>query len=158
MALITYQDKSATNVNASVADVNKVKAEDMNEIKTVVNGNYNEFAPTVLYNNASGSNTSIVISDSAANYTYIEIFYGWGDGTTFGLSSELIYNPNGAKANLKITALNNNYLYVASSLWTISGTSITLNSGEQWRIGTSPNVTRTQTNQIGIVRVLGYKY
>lgn len=158
MALITYQNKVASNTNSGVADVNKVKAEDLNEIKTVVNGNYNEFAPTTLYNNASGSNTSIVISDSSANYNYIEIFYGWGDGTTFGLSSERIYNPNGKKANLKITALNNGYIYIASSLWTISGTSITLNTGEQWRIGTSPNVTRTQTNQIGIVRVLGYKY
>ena len=112
MALITYQDKSAVNTNSGVADVNKVNASDMNEIKTVVNGNYNEFAPTTLYNNASGSNTSIVLSDSVANYTYIEIFYGWGDGTTFGLSSEKIYDPSGKKANLKITALNNGYIYI----------------------------------------------
>jgi hypothetical protein len=129
----------------------------MNEIKTVVNTNYNELTPVVLYNNASGSTTTIsTLSDSVANYNYIEIFYGWAGGSTFGLSSERIYNPNGAKANLKITALNNGYIYIASSLWTLSGTSITLNTGEQWRIGTSPTVTRTQTNQIGIVRVLGY--
>ena len=39
MATISYQDKVAINVNPGVADINKVKAEDMNEIKNVVNGN-----------------------------------------------------------------------------------------------------------------------
>ena len=35
--LITYSDKTALNENASIADVNKVKATDMNEIKTAIN-------------------------------------------------------------------------------------------------------------------------
>lgn len=38
MAKITYTDKVALNENSSIADINKVKASDMNEIKTVVNG------------------------------------------------------------------------------------------------------------------------
>lgn len=38
MAQITYADKTALNVNSSIADINKVNASDMNEIKTVVNG------------------------------------------------------------------------------------------------------------------------
>lgn len=36
---ITYSDKSYINENSSVADTNKIKADDMNEIKTVVNNN-----------------------------------------------------------------------------------------------------------------------
>ena len=36
---ITYSDKSALNVNANIPDINKVKADDMNEIKQVVNDN-----------------------------------------------------------------------------------------------------------------------
>ena len=39
MALITYANKSTMNANASVPATNKVQASDMNEIKTVVNGN-----------------------------------------------------------------------------------------------------------------------
>lgn len=39
MATITYDDKVAINVNPDVADINKIKAEDMNEIKSIVNGN-----------------------------------------------------------------------------------------------------------------------
>ncbi len=42
MGQITYANKAALNENASVADINKVKAADMNEIKSVVNENYAE--------------------------------------------------------------------------------------------------------------------
>lgn len=39
MAKITFEDKVALNVNSDIADVNKVKDSDMNEIKNVVNTN-----------------------------------------------------------------------------------------------------------------------
>lgn len=39
---ITYSNKVALNENPSVADINKVKADDMNEIKAVVNNNATE--------------------------------------------------------------------------------------------------------------------
>ena len=39
MSKITYADKVALNENPNVADVNKVKANDLNEIKNVVNAN-----------------------------------------------------------------------------------------------------------------------
>lgn len=42
MAKITYGDKTFINENVGVADINKVKDTDMNEIKSVVNDNYDE--------------------------------------------------------------------------------------------------------------------
>lgn len=39
MSKITYVDKVTLNENTSIADINKVKASDLNEIKTVVNQN-----------------------------------------------------------------------------------------------------------------------
>lgn len=39
MAQITYADKVALNVNSDIADINKVNASDMNEIKNAVNDN-----------------------------------------------------------------------------------------------------------------------
>ena len=39
MSKITYTDKVTLNENPNVADVNKVKANDLNEIKNVVNAN-----------------------------------------------------------------------------------------------------------------------
>lgn len=38
MAQITYQDKVAINTNSNIADINKVNASDMNEIKNTING------------------------------------------------------------------------------------------------------------------------
>ena len=43
MSKITYADKVALNENPSVADINKVKADDLNEIKNVVNANDDKF-------------------------------------------------------------------------------------------------------------------
>lgn len=43
MAQITFTNKVALNENAGVADINKVKADDMNEIKSVVNNNDTAF-------------------------------------------------------------------------------------------------------------------
>lgn len=43
---ITYTNKEALNENASIPDINKVKADDMNEIKSVVNGNATELTNT----------------------------------------------------------------------------------------------------------------
>jgi hypothetical protein len=43
MAKITYTDKVTMNENADVPAINKVQASDMNEIKNVVNQNYDEF-------------------------------------------------------------------------------------------------------------------
>lgn len=39
---ISYTDKVALNENSSIADINKIKDDDMNEIKSVVNNNATE--------------------------------------------------------------------------------------------------------------------
>lgn len=52
MQSISYANKSALNVNSSIADVNKCNAADLNEIKTVVNANATESG------NASSLNTT----------------------------------------------------------------------------------------------------
>ena len=41
MAQITYTNKVALNENPEIANINKVTDDDMNEIKQVVNDNYN---------------------------------------------------------------------------------------------------------------------
>ena len=158
--------------------INKVKAEDMNEIKSVVNGNYNEvgnitnlnttdkssvvnaineLTPVVLYTNADGTVSTIsTLSDSVANYTYIEIYYGWIGGS-FGLLSTRVHRPTSTNVNLSTSVLNNSALYFADSQWTLSGTSITNTKGEYWRIQTNGTVTRATQNNVAIFKVIGYK-
>lgn len=42
LSSITYEDKVALNENADIPDKNKIKAEDMNMLKNVINNNFNE--------------------------------------------------------------------------------------------------------------------
>lgn len=49
MAKITYDDKSYLNQNGSVPNANKVCDTDMNEIKSVVNTNYDEMIDELYY-------------------------------------------------------------------------------------------------------------
>ena len=77
MALITYNDKVALNENPSIADINKVKASDMNEIKSVVNG---------LIVNTESTSTTNAYSANYVNecntYSSSETFTGkyWNNG------------------------------------------------------------------------------
>lgn len=82
MAKITYEDKVALNVNSDIADINKVNASDLNEIKNVVNTNDDNMGllsnlTTPNKNNLVGAINSIVESGSNANGDYIK----YSDGT-----------------------------------------------------------------------------
>ena len=60
MAKITYENKVALNVNSDIADINKVNASDLNEIKNVVNTNDDN---TTNNSNAIGNLSSLNTTD-----------------------------------------------------------------------------------------------
>lgn len=82
MAKITYENKVALNVNSDIADINKVNASDLNEIKNVVNENDDNMGllsnlTTPNKNNLVGAINSVVESGSNTNGEYIK----YSDGT-----------------------------------------------------------------------------
>lgn len=87
MALITYTNKSTMNENADIPAINKVQASDMNQIKEVVNSNYNEQQPVEItseftFNETVAENTHIFKSGK-----FIYVFYqGEGKAHTGGTS------------------------------------------------------------------------
>ena len=107
----------------------------------------------VLYDNPTGSSGTITLSDSSANYTYLEIFYRNNDNI---YSSLKVYQPNGKQ----ITMMSNwasgaNGMYLKGDRGTISGKTITINSSTQVFLGGSVNV--AGGNYHFITRVVGYK-
>ena len=70
MSKITYSNKVTLNPQTSIADINKVTADDMNEIKTVVNTNDD---------NTTANSTAIT---NLGNYSTTEVNTGkkWFDG------------------------------------------------------------------------------
>ena len=128
MAQITYADKVAINENPNVNAINKIRDEDMNEIKAVVNenettlstlssnvGDITQLTTTnktsvvnainelnnevVLFSNDSGS-TSASLSDSVSNYTYIEILFKETGNNKIYSSGKLLTNSSGFKTTL----------------------------------------------------------
>lgn len=117
--------------------------------------------PTSLYDNSSGTTGNVTLSQSAANFTYLEIFYF--DGTDFGngYHSVKVYSPNGKIASLfsLIPASTSSMLlrYNAKPV-KISGTSISA-VGTYYDAGWfyAEGASWWNTNEMKIAKVIGYK-
>lgn len=108
-----------------------------------------------LYSNASGSASSIQLSDSASNYDKFYIEFIDNDGT---VSSKEVTSPNGKSVYLSIT-YPSSVSYKKDVIVSISGTSITPTtySTITFRSGQSPTIANS-TNYIYITKVIGFKY
>lgn len=147
-----------------------------NDWRTVLDStNYTSYVvakPTSLYSSSSGTNGAITLSQSAADFTYLEIFYT--DNNTRQPQSVKLYSPNGKYVSLSCiepsTSGSESRVYIRVSGWTISGTSMTVgrsdlsgaNRGVYGQLypnanGTNSDVKVTQNNYIKIFRILGYK-
>jgi len=156
---ITFGDKSDLTTT-SVADANKIKASDMNEIKSVVNNNATEMGdlyPVTLYSNASGDNGNITLSETAGNFTFLDIFYKSNDDV---YQSVRVYEPNNKKVSLQMlrpTATSVSPFYMKSREISISNTSITSGFYVEVYMNTNGEFTILANNYIYITKVIGYK-
>lgn len=122
----------------------------------VVNGK--SLLPVVLF--TGNDLTPVTLSDSVANYTYIEIFYV--DNNSAGFNSTRIYNPNGKTVDLSIIEPSDstaNRTYIRRTAFAISGNTITPNTSTSGYVlidGTNVSTTNG-ANYIAIQRVLGYE-
>ena len=109
VSTITYLNKSAINENADVADTNKVKASDMNEIKTVVNNNANILSGltgTMLWTNpdpTSSIPTATTITLNTDDYDLYEVIYTPSYTSNIGqlMSTGLI--PKGSSSRMQMS-------------------------------------------------------
>jgi hypothetical protein len=93
MAQITYADKVALNVNPEIAAINKVQDTDMNEIKQVVNDNYNN---TIQITNTqpTDSDNKIWIDTGEIGSAASEITNEYSTSTGIGYSANYVNNMN----------------------------------------------------------------
>lgn len=109
----------------------------------------------VLYDNPIGTSGTVTLSETSANFSYMEIFY-FGGGVYNSLK---IYSPNGKSIDLttfEIDSTNYNNLYIWSCKASILNTSITLNQNIYSLINATGKV-YTNLPQTKIVRVIGYR-
>jgi hypothetical protein len=118
--------------------------------------------PVVLYDNASGSGTatSVTLAQTAANFQYLEIFFGTNSNIR-GLESVRVYAPNGKYVNLSgggkrgTLGTNNDQAYLYGDTWYISGTSFTFQHGA-YLLNEGGTVGSAGGRQVSIFRVIGY--
>ncbi len=116
----------------------------------------NTLKPVELYNNTSGSNGTITLSDSSANYRYIEIYYKSNDNY---YNSVKVQNPNNKSITLmNMTPVSTN-IYIKSTLIEISGATITPRANRTYEVNidTTGYVGITQLNTNYITHIIGYK-
>ena len=107
----------------------------------------------VLYNSASGTAGTVTLSDSAENYTYLEIFYRSSGDNACG--SVKIFSPNGKLVHLGTIHYIADYDYAKFALVSVSGSMITFSQNYQITLKNNGSEYSAE-NAIYITRVVGY--
>ena len=143
--------KDFIDINESLETTAQTIPKAINEVKN--NINYG----AILYENDSGTNGNVSLSDSAANYDYIEIYYRTNDND---YAYEKVYQPDGKYVCLFGTRANTSVprVYGKTKTVYISGNSITnyANGNAQYTINNNANGQVAENNMVYIVRVIGY--
>lgn len=177
---IEYDDKTSLTTSP-LPRANKCTAEDLNEIKEVVNTNAdeldtntnnitdiqqaltdldNKIKGTTLFENVSGigSGTDITLSETSANFDYLEIFYG-RSSTENTLSSVKIENPDGKQFGMSIIyASRDTLLQLYGARMRISGTNVTWSGSTLTTISDTSINSTSATDALKVYKIIGYKY
>ena len=107
----------------------------------------------VLYSSASGTAGTVTLSDSAENYTYLEIFYRSSGDNACG--SVKVFSPNGKLVHLGTIHYIADYDYAKFALVSVAGSMITFNQNYQIILKNNGSEYSAE-NAIFITRVVGY--
>lgn len=136
------------------------------EGKSAVTSGLTEVTPTFalsngrnLYNNATGTTDAITLAETAANFTYLKIYYYSVHGSTKIYDSTEVYSPEGKQISLATNIYWSNAMVTTMRQVSISGTALSNPSNEQAQFsviaGSSP--TRTTGSLIYIYRIDGFR-
>ena len=163
-----YVEDNFTNAESSELQIAKGYAvwseySDRVEFDKLTRKGNEVYGGAVLYNGNASTPTekSITLSDSAANYDFLEIFYiVYANQYRMDYSTR-VSNPNGKTVALFGAFDNGTRLYEEIASYSVSGTSLTRGSSARWRFTVGENHTRTDTTtndpSVWITKVIGYK-
>lgn len=110
--------------------------------------------PVSLYENTSGENGDITLSETAANFNLIDIMYAKGE--TF--QSVRVWSPNGKSVSLIMGyKMSDTDTQIQTPCIKINGTKLTKTSKGGVNLGTGGTVNGFTANEVRIYKVVGYK-
>lgn len=174
MQKITFENLPSTNTPLNASNLNTLQDNVEIAINATISNTYGTSQTegysqeyinsrrTTLYENDtwSGNQGNITLSDSTANYDYLEVFYATRSLGGEGYKSVKIANPNGKTidSDMVIRKADDNVMYYLSTLYNVSGTSLTLKAtGVSYVYNNSANNVNTSTNYIYVKKVVGIK-
>ncbi len=101
----------------------------------------------------TGESNDVTLSDNAANYTYLEIWYRSNDGSNHQGYTK-VYAPQGKQIVLTYTFYSD-YIYNKQSSFYIWNDTITQQWGVEWYFGSGAAPVISTANNISITRVVG---
>lgn len=112
----------------------------------------------VLYNDNTGTTGDVLLSETSANFEYIEIFYRTND-QDYG--STKVYQPDGKKVSLStaVHAIGTGELVYKVSIKEFDGVNlvkVTDGAGDEYGEASSASTNISHQNNVYITRVVGY--
>lgn len=105
-----------------------------------------------LYSNGNGTQSTITFSESIYNYTYLRVYYrsnDWYWGSSIAVPDARIALTSGTATSSKT--------YFKTTVVTLSGTTLTFGNSSECSINTSGAAGMGTSNNIYVLRVIGYK-
>ncbi len=116
------------------------------------------FTGVTLYDNSSGTTGTVTLSETAANFSYLEIYYFSDLNNDYG--SVRIASPNGKKFRVSWNEMSKNSLntdsYTFGTQFQVNGTSISVYNTAYGIINLG-NATFYKENRTKIYKVIGYR-
>ena len=110
---------------------------------------------TTLYNDTTGSNTTIPLSDNPNNYDYLDITFVTNDRT---YRTQRFPQPYGAIElfTIRSSGTGNGNMYIKGSVWNVNADSLTVINHQEATIKNNNSSVVNGNNYITIVKVVGY--
>ena len=121
----------------------------------------NVYRSKTLYDNSSGTTGTVTLSETSANFSYLEIFFSLYNGTSHtDYFTTKIHNPNGKTfPAILVRSTNASIIQMYSKKYTANGTNIVVDTNEIWCDFNSSGLRMFGVNSsyLRILKVLGYR-
>ena len=121
--------------------------------------NFGVMTETLLYSNSSGTISTITLSDSYKNYTYVEVFFH-DNGVCNSVKLRTTRGQVQLTNDYVSSTTNPSSLYTHTALLTFTDNTATFIRQAVFTVTTSDNasIDRTANNSVKVVRIVGLSY
>ena len=153
---INEVNTKATNNSNHIGNIGDLTTSSKTDLVVAINSvnSAKKSKGTVLYSNNTGTTGNVTLSETSANYKYIEIVFKQYQGYSSSVEVDIKRDNT---ASLNVSYIGDGRLWIDNKLVTISGSTITVDGYCNAYIGSTIFGFDSTQNNIKIIEVIGYK-